>query len=162
MPSRVAMKGRHLLQWIQPTDELRSRIMRSNKGWGNFSTELTLLRLMRSAGICGWRRSIPLIGRPDFVFRRERVVVFVDGCFWHGCKCKRLPKANRAFWRAKIYTNQARDRRRTRQLRAEGWNVIRVWEHQLRKRPAFVVGRITRALERILDRRASNKNPRRR
>src|SRR5258708_22603687 len=106
-------------------DELRSRIMRSNKSRGNLSTELALLHLLRSNRICGWRRGLLLNGHPDFVFRRERVVVFVDGCYWHGCKCRRLPKKNQEYWREKFNANQARDRRITRELRADGWNVLR-------------------------------------
>ena len=130
------------LQLISPPDELRSRIMRSNKSHGNFSTELTLLRLFRSSGISGWRRGVSVIGRPDFVFSRKRVAVFIDGCYWHGCKCRRLPKKNRQYWEAKFRNNQTRDRRITRSLRAEGWRVIRIWEHELKQKPDNVVKRI--------------------
>ena len=86
--------------------------------------------------------------RPDFVFRRERVIVFVDGCFWHGCPLHGTsPKDNRAFWRKKITANQTRDRRVHRALRQAGWKVLRIWEHSLRPKglPA-VIGRIQRAL----------------
>lgn len=73
-----------------------------------------------------------LTGTPDVVFVRARVAVFVDGCFWHGCPrhCRR-PAGNRAYWAAKIDRNMARDRRVSRRLRAEGWRVVRVWEHQV-------------------------------
>ena len=71
--------------------------------------------------------------RPDFVFRKERVVIFVDGCFWHGCAIHGTrPKDNRAFWRKKITANQTRDRRVHRTLRKAGWKVLRIWEHSLR------------------------------
>ena len=71
--------------------------------------------------------------RPDFVFRKERVSVFVDGCFWHGCPIHGTrPKGNRAFWRKKITANQTRDRRVHRTLRKAGWKVLRIWEHSLR------------------------------
>src|SRR5437016_4572283 len=86
-------------------DDLRSRIMRSNKSRGNFSTELTLLRMLRCNRISGWRRGVTIKGRPDFVFKRERVAVFIDGCYWHGCKCRRLPKKNRRYWQEKFQTN---------------------------------------------------------
>jgi len=73
--------------------------------------------------------------RPDFLFRRERLAVFVDGCFWHGCPAHYTrPKARRAFWDAKIAANQARDRRIDRALRAAGWQVLHVWEHALATR----------------------------
>jgi DNA mismatch endonuclease (patch repair protein) len=92
-------------------DELRTRIMRSNKSKGNLSTELTLVRLMGANRILGWRRGVLITGRPDFVFLHERVAVLVDGCYWHGCKCRRLPKVNRKFSEKKFRANQLRDRR---------------------------------------------------
>ncbi|MGI8735409.1 MAG: very short patch repair endonuclease [Pyrinomonadaceae bacterium] len=129
-------------------DELRSRIMRSNKSHGNFSTELTLLRLFRTHGISGWRRKISITGRPDFVFRKERLAVFIDGCYWHGCKCRRLPKKNRFYWRQKFKANQEHDRSVTRELRSAGWTVIRLWEHELKKSPASAIRRIANGIDR--------------
>lgn len=68
--------------------------------------------------------------RSDVVFTRARVVVFVDGCFWHGCpEHGTWPKQNADWWREKIEANQRRDRDTDAKLRAAGWNVIRVWEH---------------------------------
>ena len=70
---------------------------------------------------------------PDFVFLKQRVTVFVDGCFWHGCpKHGTQPKGNRAFWKKKFAANKARDRRVNRVLRRAGWRVLRIWEHTLR------------------------------
>ncbi len=71
----------------------------------------------------------------DFVFRRERLALFVDGCFWHGCpRHATEPKNNRAFWRRKLSANKARDRLVTRALRSQGWRVLRIWEHELAKK----------------------------
>ena len=68
--------------------------------------------------------------RSDIVFTRARVVVFVDGCFWHGCpEHGTWPKQNADWWREKIEANQRRDRDTDARLRAAGWTVIRVWEH---------------------------------
>jgi DNA mismatch endonuclease (patch repair protein) len=67
-------------------------------------------------------------GKPDFAWPGRKVAVFVDGCFWHGCRCKHLPSTNTEFWRNKIETNQRRDRRVARALRKDGWTVIRVKE----------------------------------
>jgi DNA mismatch endonuclease (patch repair protein) len=94
--------------------------------------------------------SHPLTVKPDFVFRSERLVVFVDGCFWHGCPVHfTRPKARRAFWDAKIAANRARDRRVDRALRASGWRVLHVWEHALASRQiARTLARLRRAVGR--------------
>jgi DNA mismatch endonuclease (patch repair protein) len=68
--------------------------------------------------------------RADIVFRRERVAVFVDGCFWHSCpEHGTLPKANREWWYAKLAANRCRDADTDERLRAAGWEPVRVWEH---------------------------------
>jgi DNA mismatch endonuclease (patch repair protein) len=111
----------------------RSWIMGRVLGRGNASTERVLLALLRSAGLAGWRRHLPLAGNPDFAFPSLRVIVFVDGCFWHSCpRHLRLPADHRDYWVRKIDRNRRRDRRTTRTLRADGWRVIRIWEHELR------------------------------
>jgi DNA mismatch endonuclease (patch repair protein) len=116
---------------------------------GNKDTELRLVALLRCARITGWRRHPSLPGRPDFVFRRERLAVFVDGCFWHGCRWHcRMPLDNREYWQAKIARNQGRDRAMTKALRASGWRVLRVWAHSLR-RPEAVLTRIISWLNRL-------------
>ncbi|MFT3830569.1 MAG: very short patch repair endonuclease [Opitutaceae bacterium] len=86
--------------------------------------------------------------KPDFVFRQERLVVFVDGCFWHGCpRHYTRPQARRVFWDAKIAANRARDRRLDRVLRAAGWRVLHVWEHALGPRQlGRTLARLRRAL----------------
>jgi DNA mismatch endonuclease (patch repair protein) len=86
--------------------------------------------------------------RPDFVFPKRRLAVFVDGCFWHGCpKHATRPRGNAAFWRRKLAANKARDRRVNRVLRAAGWRVLRIWEHELaRTNEARLAGRLTRLL----------------
>ncbi|MBI5168181.1 MAG: very short patch repair endonuclease [Candidatus Eisenbacteria bacterium] len=118
------------------TPEQRHRSMSAIRSKGNRTTELALVRLLRELHITGWRRHVKLPGRPDFAFRAARVLVFVDGCFWHGCpRCYTKPGTNRRFWADKVTTNRARDRRQTRELRGRGWAVVRIWEHEL-KRPA--------------------------
>lgn len=69
--------------------------------------------------------------RPDIVFTRQRVAVFVDGCFWHCCpEHGRTPKANTDYWGPKLARNRERDRHDTALLRQANWNVVRLWEHQ--------------------------------
>lgn len=125
----------------------RSEVMSLIRSRGNKATELRLIGVFREYGITGWRRNQPLLGKPDFTFRRERVVVFVDGCFWHGCpKCYKRPGSNQEFWDTKIANNRKHDRLVGRELRRLGWHVLRIWQHQLDK-PARAVGRLARALE---------------
>jgi DNA mismatch endonuclease (patch repair protein) len=135
---------------------------------GNARTELALARIFRAFQITGWRRQISLRCeapasrgrsvptnapsratfqvRPDFIFPKLRLAVFVDGCFWHGCpQHGTKPKGNAAFWRKKFAANVARDRRADRALRRAGWRVLRIWEHELaRKREAQLVRRLRR------------------
>jgi len=118
---------------------------------GNESTEVRLARLLRKIGITGWRRHLHLIGRPDFSFPRERIAVFVDGCFWHGCpEHFTQPKSSKTFWVKKIALNKIRDAKVSRELRRQGWTVVRIWEHALTKRES---AKSLRRLVRILRRR---------
>jgi DNA mismatch endonuclease (patch repair protein) len=82
---------------------------------------------------------------PDIVFSRQRVVVYVDGCFWHGCPIHATsPKANADYWKAKLIRNRERDADVNMALRAAGWTVIRVWEHEpVAAAAAVVVDAIT-------------------
>jgi DNA mismatch endonuclease, patch repair protein len=118
------------------------------RGRGNKSTEEKLARLFRQAGIKGWRRHLRLPGTPDFAFPERRLVIFVDGCFWHGCpKHATFPATRRDFWLKKFSDNKARDRRVNRELRKLGWRVLRLWEHDLSKRREAGIRRIKAALE---------------
>jgi DNA mismatch endonuclease (patch repair protein) len=119
------------------TREKRSAVMARIRSHGNRATELRLVALMREHGITGWRRRARVFGSPDFVFRAAKVAVFVDGCFWHGCpRHGTMPRGNRAFWKAKLTRNAARDREVTRALRKAGWRVVRVWECALARKRA--------------------------
>lgn len=110
----------------------RSAVMARIRSSGNAETELRLIEILRKFKITGWRRNQRLPGRPDFIFPKERLVVFVDGCFWHGCpRCYRRPSSNQSYWDEKYSRNTARDRRVNRKLRALGWSVIRIWHHSL-------------------------------
>lgn len=118
------------------------------RGKGNKATEHALAKLFRANGITGWRRHYPIVGRPDFAFPRLKLAVFVDGCFWHGCPKHCLqPKGNKEFWSTKLAANKARDRKVNGLLRAKGWRVLRIWEHDLTKsRQLASVRRVARAL----------------
>ncbi len=126
----------------------RSDLMSRIRSRNNATTEMRMLKMLRHAGLSGWRRHISLPGTPDFCWIRERVVVFVHGCFWHGHDCGRNlePRSNAAEWRAKIGRNRRRDLRSARSLRQLGWSVITLWECQLRKAPETCIRRVARCL----------------
>lgn len=125
----------------------RSEVMGLIRSNGNAETELQFIKLLRKHHISGWRRRQPLLGKPDFVFPKERVAVFVDGCFWHGCpKCYRRPKSHQKYWDAKVARNRARDRFVSKELKKGGWSVVRFWHHQLAN-DKLVALRLAQALE---------------
>lgn len=145
------------------TPAKRSAVMAGIRSRNNRSTELALMCAMRAAGVSGWRRHVairlpqrvhdrdgpsrPRTVRPDFVFRESRVVVFVDGCFWHGCpKHCTKPATNAAWWREKLHANAERDRETTRLLTRAGWRVLRLWEHALSANAEACAGRIRRLI----------------
>ena len=84
-----------------------------------------------------------LFGKPDFADRKRKIAVFIDGCFWHKCpKCYREPKTRRDFWLPKIEKNVGRDKKVNRELKKKGWNVIRIWEHEVKKNQIKVIRKI--------------------
>lgn len=128
------------------TKAKRSKVMALIRSQGNKSTELKLASILRAVHITGWRRHQPLPGRPDFIFSRQRLAVFVDGCFWHGCRYHcRMPQDNCEYWKKKISRNAQRDRYINRVLHQAGWRVLRIWGHSLRD-PKSVISRITSQL----------------
>jgi DNA mismatch endonuclease (patch repair protein) len=121
----------------------RSRIMSRIRSTGNYTTELRFMRMMREYKISGWRRGSKLPGRPDFLFPKQKLAVFIDGDFWHGNPRRyRLPKTNCDYWWAKIERNRKRDRTINRVLRKAGWKVLRIWESSLGDVEA-VVGKLS-------------------
>ena len=135
----------------------RSRYMAACKSRGNRSTERRMVRLLREHGITGWRRQFPIKGTPDFCWPKRRVVLFVDGCFWHGCpRCRKTPRSNIPFWLAKVAANRRHDRRVNTVLRRKGWKVIRVWECRIRD--ARTLTRVRRA---VAGRKTRRRQPKR-
>lgn len=130
------------------TQAKRSDVMSRIRSRGNRDTELALAKFFRQHGITGWRRNQLVFGKPDFVFQKLKLAVFVDGCFWHACPLHATnPRNNATFWQKKLSANKARDRKVNRLLRAESWRVLRVWEHELaRRNSARLLARILRAL----------------
>jgi DNA mismatch endonuclease (patch repair protein) len=113
--------------------EKRSEVMSKIRDKKNKDTELALLKIFRKLHISGWRRNQAIFGKPDFIFYKEKIAIFVDGCFWHLCpKHSNIPSNNQEFWKKKLNANKKRDKLVTKELRKQGWNVIRFWEHELK------------------------------
>lgn len=107
--------------------------MASVKSRDTKTTELKFISILKEKGIIGWRRNYQLTGKPDFVFPRLKIAVFIDGCFWHGCSSHcRMPSSNVNYWNNKIEKNKIRDRAITKTLKMKGWQVIRIWEHEIK------------------------------
>lgn len=99
----------------------------------NTGAELKLIKIFKENNIKGWRRTYPMFGKPDFVFLKHRIAIFVDGCFWHGHNCRNVtPKNNAEYWRKKIENNKERDKIVTKTIEKKGWKVIRIWECELK------------------------------
>jgi DNA mismatch endonuclease (patch repair protein) len=100
---------------------------------------------LAAAGIQGWKKNPnDVIGKPDVAFPGKRVAIFLDGCFWHGCKyCgKKLPKTNTQYWAKKIKRNCILAKMHNRKLRALGWRIFRIWEHEIAKEKSLKLLRV--------------------
>ena len=137
----------------------RSLLMSRIKSSANESTELRTVQALRSAGLSGWRRRVALPGKPDFVWHREKVALFVDGCFWHGCpRHGHVPHSRKAYWVPKLIRNKTRDELVAGRLRKLGWSVLRVWECSLgtEEETQRFISRLAGALQRIVCRMQIN------
>lgn len=129
------------------TAEQRSRCMSRIRGQ-NTKPERALRQALWSLGL-RYRLARKLPGKPDLTFVGARVVVFVDGCFWHACPQHRtVPKNNAEFWQTKIGRNVERDREVTAMLTADGWLVLRFWEHEVKRSLNRVLRRVTAVVRR--------------
>ena len=91
-----------------------------------------------------------LPGKPDIALKKYNTAIFIDGCFWHKCpSCYKPPSSNRKFWTEKIERNVRRDRRINSGLRKNGWVVLRIWEHFVKKKPKLVMHRINRTVSNV-------------
>ncbi|MBV7698736.1 very short patch repair endonuclease [Streptomyces sp. TRM70350] len=111
--------------------------------------EIAVRRLLHAAGL-RYRVNVPVPGMPrrtiDIVFPKAKIAIFLDGCFWHGCpQHATQPKANAEWWRTKLAKNLARDRETTAHLEAEGWTVLRFWEHDSPEKVALSVTQARKA-----------------
>lgn len=120
-----------------------SRIRGKNTG-----PEVKLRKLLWSQGIRGYRIHLNLLGKPDIVFTKKKIAIFIDGCFWHKCPvCFQEPETRKEFWMKKIQSNVDRDKKVDERLKDDGWTVFRFWEHDVRKKPDAVVKVISKMIE---------------
>ena len=106
--------------------------------------EKKMAQLLRKNNL-RYRRFPKIFGSPDFIVEKK-ILVFCDGDFWHGYRYAKKKKPPKKFWRDKIERNMERDRKVTRRLRADGWSVVRLWEHDIEMSPEKCVGKIRRCL----------------
>lgn len=125
--------------------ETRSRVMARIRGKGT-GPERQLAALLSQAGFAWEAHASDLPGRPDFIFREQRLAVFVDGDFWHGWRFPAWRDKLSEAWEAKIEATRQRDARNFRRLRRSGWRVVRIWEHQLSRDPEGCLARVRKAL----------------
>ena len=124
------------------TPNRRSQIMSAIRSKG-MKPEMTVRRHLHAMGYRYRLHSTNLPGKPDLVFPARRKVILVHGCFWHqhadpGCKIARRPKSNREYWLPKLERNVTRDAEHQVQLRALGWDVLVIWECEVKAGPFFL------------------------
>ena len=125
------------------TPEKRSWVMSRIRS-SDTKIEKKMAQLLRKNKL-HYRRFPKLFGSPDFVVEKK-LLVFCDGDFWHGYRYSKKKKPPKKFWRDKIERNMERDRKVSRKLRADGWSVVRLWEHDIEMSPEKCVGKIRRCL----------------
>jgi DNA mismatch endonuclease (patch repair protein) len=117
---------------LKPDD--RKRTMQAVKSKGT-RLEKRLFAMLAGMGIRGWKKNVNNItGKPDVAFLHQKIAIFVDGCFWHGCPhCRRkLPETNHEYWERKIKRNVELAESYNELLIRDGWTVIRIWEHEIK------------------------------
>jgi DNA mismatch endonuclease (patch repair protein) len=136
---------------LKPSSKTASLSKSRNPSIGTLP-ELILRRALSELGVRYRLHSTSLPGKPDIVFARVRVAIFVDGDFWHGRNWQSRKKklsvgSNSEYWVEKIRANRARDRAHTQKLRKSGWTVIRVWETDVKREPEKTALTIARVVE---------------
>lgn len=137
---------------LRETDVVREgtrKSMQGNRGTGT-RPEFRLRQALWAAGLRGYRKNVrKLPGKPDVVFGKAKLAVFLHGCFWHGCPVctrNRTPKTNARYWSTKVAANRERDERVRAELEAMGYRVVTIWECQLKASTEVCVERVREAL----------------
>lgn len=123
--------------------EVRSKIMSSIRS-KNTQPELVIRKMIWSKGKRYRIHDRTVYGTPDISNRRKKLAVFIDGCFWHGCrKCSTVPQTNTSFWKKKISDNRKRRKKVVSKLKLDGWNMMEFWEHDVKENPNLVASKIS-------------------
>lgn len=127
--------------------EIMSRIRAKNtKLEQDFLKKLS--SLTHKAGYRYRKHYSGLSGKPDIAFPAKKIAVFIDGCFWHGCPLhSRIPLSNVAYWKKKLERNRLRDKEINKAAKKDMWRVVRIWEHQVKKKPDQAISKIMRVLK---------------
>jgi DNA mismatch endonuclease (patch repair protein) len=125
----------------------RSEIMSKVKSKGS-KIEIEFRKAIWKAGFRYSKNPTKYFGKPDLVLKKHKTVIFVDSCFWHGCKrhC-RLPATRKEYWTEKIERNKQRDKEVNRYYKKIGWKVIRVWEHDIENKAVRIVKNIEKTIK---------------
>ena len=116
----------------------------------NTKPEMKLRKMLFHNGLRGYSIHYGLIGKPDIVYPKYKLAIFVDGCFWHKCpRCFTTPDTRKEFWAKKIETNKKRDIEINKKLSHMGWTVLRFWEHRIMKDPHSVLRIIRKKIDNI-------------
>ena len=105
--------------------------------------EIAFRKALWAKGFRYRKNSPKYFGKPDIVLKKYKTVIFLDSCFWHGCRWHgSMPVSNRQFWENKIARNKKRDKTVNHEYKKKGWVIMRIWEHELKKNHKKVVSRI--------------------
>jgi len=110
--------------------------------------EIAFRKVLWQKGFRYRKNSASYFGKPDLVLKKYKTVIFIDSCFWHGCKKHlRLPATNKKYWVNKINKNKKRDKKVSKYYRKIGWNIYRIWEHKLKNNSDSEIIKITNNLK---------------
>lgn len=128
-------------------ERLKNKTMQAVRS-KNTKLELAVTKELWKRGIRFRKNVSGLFGKPDIAIKKHKIVIFIDSCFWHGCESHcRLPKKNEEFWINKIERNKQRDKEVTNYYVNNGWNILRIWEHELNENFNEVINTIERFIE---------------
>ncbi len=127
--------------------EIRSRTMRAVRSKGS-RIERLFFAALKVRGIRFRKNVISLFGKPDIASNKYKLAIFIDSCFWHGCRyhCRR-PQSNQSYWLTKIEKNKERDRDVRQWYRKKGWTILRFWEHEIDNNLEKCITKVVRLIQ---------------